>query len=263
MPTAGVDLNGAGRTFQRPGDAFQRPEYNFHRPSVLSIRRSAVFNAGSTISIGRRGSAFTAVRNALIVSLASACFLLTACNKMDERKRAAVAQPAVTATPIPTIDTAITAVLRDSATVANLASADTSGGRYEALDSLSAVEVAIIEQLLRQCIVEYNQQAAQQRGLDSQAYAAALGKRYDRSSGQPASWGDQYVIRLADYKRQLVPFVNSRGEKEVYVNCCCDDTTSYWRKRLVDVLDGGSCYFQVRVNLTSQRYFDLSVNGNG
>lgn len=64
------------------------------------------------------------------------------------------------------------------------------------------------------------------------------------------------------YKKQLIAVVNSRGEKEVWVNCFCDDFSSHWKTELLIVHDGGSCYFDFTINLKSLRYYDLSVNGS-
>ena len=72
-------------------------------------------------------------------------------------------------------------------------------------------------------------------------------------------------INLENYKRQYVPFIDSKGEKKVYVNCfCLPDTQGefdYWRQSLVQVMDGGSCFFQVTINLTNNTYEQLYTNG--
>lgn len=63
------------------------------------------------------------------------------------------------------------------------------------------------------------------------------------------------------YKKQLVAVVNSQGEKEVWVNCFCDDFSKPWRNEILSVDDGGSCYFSFKINLKSRKYYDFSVNG--
>lgn len=70
------------------------------------------------------------------------------------------------------------------------------------------------------------------------------------------------IAALNGYKRQFVPVVNARGEKEVWVNCFCSKPNSeQWREEIVVVDDGGSCYFNVKINLTTQSSYDLAVNG--
>jgi hypothetical protein len=71
-------------------------------------------------------------------------------------------------------------------------------------------------------------------------------------------------LDLEKYKRQYVVYINLKGEKEVYVNCFCSGNNnefSYWKKHLVEVLDGGECFFNVTVNLTTHKYGFLYING--
>jgi len=72
-------------------------------------------------------------------------------------------------------------------------------------------------------------------------------------------------IDLKKYKRQYIPFVNSKGEKKVYINCFCksDWGVANWKKSLVRVYDGGSCFFQVIINLTTFEYENFGTNGYG
>jgi hypothetical protein len=74
---------------------------------------------------------------------------------------------------------------------------------------------------------------------------------------------DDYKINLKDrdYKKQLVAVTNSKGEKEVWVNCFCDDWDKAWRTQIVMVHDGGPCYFNFKINLTRKKVYDLMVNG--
>ncbi len=68
---------------------------------------------------------------------------------------------------------------------------------------------------------------------------------------------------LSKYKRQLVPYLNAKGEKEVWVNCFCSDFGQDWRKEIIQVDDGGRCFFNLRINLMTKKGFDLRVNGQG
>ena len=98
--------------------------------------------------------------------------------------------------------------------------------------SLSAAEVETIEVLLGEVVLQYNKGAK-----------------------------DQYQIKpLERYKRQLVPVMNQRGEKEVWVNCFCGSWDN-WQQQLVMVDGGGSCFFNVKMNLTEKKTYDLMVNG--
>jgi len=71
-----------------------------------------------------------------------------------------------------------------------------------------------------------------------------------------------YVGNPRKYYKQFIAVVNLKGEKEVWVNCLCDiDNISYFKKDIVLVLDGGSCYFNLKINLTKNTVYDLMING--
>jgi hypothetical protein len=69
-------------------------------------------------------------------------------------------------------------------------------------------------------------------------------------------------IDLLKYGRQYVPYINSKGQKEVWVNCFCDhwQHDEAWKKNIVWVMDGGSCYFSLKINFAENRYYHFSVN---
>lgn len=72
-------------------------------------------------------------------------------------------------------------------------------------------------------------------------------------------------IDLQKYKIQYVPFINPKGVKKVYVNCFCISTGefNYWKESLVEVDDGGSCFFNFMINLTELSFEQLVTNGFG
>jgi hypothetical protein len=64
------------------------------------------------------------------------------------------------------------------------------------------------------------------------------------------------------YQKQLIFVTNARGERIVWVNCFCGPwPTDYWKTQIVAVDDGGNCFFNFKVNLTTHTYFELMVNG--
>lgn len=74
-------------------------------------------------------------------------------------------------------------------------------------------------------------------------------------------------IDLGKYRIQYVPFINSKGEKKVYVNAFCSYYGNFnstgWKKYLVSVDDGGSCFFHLTINLTKDIYEEFYTNGYG
>lgn len=78
------------------------------------------------------------------------------------------------------------------------------------------------------------------------------------------SENDFKINNLSSYKRQYIAVINSSGETEVWINCFCDYYDSDfldWKKYIVFIRDGGNCFFNVKVNLTTTQYYDLRVNG--
>ncbi len=68
-------------------------------------------------------------------------------------------------------------------------------------------------------------------------------------------------INLRNYKRQYIAVTNAKGEKEVWVNCFCEIENDNWKKEIEVVFDGGDCYFDLKINLSTKKYYDLMVNG--
>lgn len=65
------------------------------------------------------------------------------------------------------------------------------------------------------------------------------------------------------YKRQYVAVVNKKGDKIVWVNCLCQTHNDNWKTSVILVDDGGNCYFNLKINLTKEKCYDLIVNGLG
>ncbi len=68
------------------------------------------------------------------------------------------------------------------------------------------------------------------------------------------------------YYRQYLGYIDKRGRKILYVNCFWKDKENQfpgWKRKYVKVLDGGSYYWQINVNLKKKKCFDYSVNGYG
>jgi len=72
------------------------------------------------------------------------------------------------------------------------------------------------------------------------------------------------IKALSEYNRQYVPVINAQGEKEVYVNCFrsrYERNFEGWKSNLLMIMDGGSNFFNVTINLTRLTYYNLNVNG--
>jgi hypothetical protein len=103
---------------------------------------------------------------------------------------------------------------------------------------LTQSDISEVEQLYNKSIDDYNSKVKE---ADKKHFAIDLTK-----------W---------KYKRQYVCVVNKDGQKEVYINCFCDTLGDDWKKSLMQVDDGGNCFFNFKINLTTKKYYDFFVNG--
>ena len=80
---------------------------------------------------------------------------------------------------------------------------------------------------------------------------------------------DHSVENVFEYGRQYWGLTR-KGRKLIYVNAFCnpDDFTPRldwsfdWRKNIVRVRDGGSCYFQAYYDPIDKTFIELNFNGN-
>jgi len=115
--------------------------------------------------------------------------------------------------------------------------------------ALTNEDLKNIELILTRCINEYNPK----QEIEFQE----ISKKYPDYEFDKI----HFVIDMARYKRQYIATINAKGEKEVWVNCFCGFSHNYWRKSPVFVMDGGNCYFNLIINLSTGEYYDMMVNG--
>jgi hypothetical protein len=70
-----------------------------------------------------------------------------------------------------------------------------------------------------------------------------------------------FTIDLKRYKRQYTAVTNKKGEIEIWINCFCETFGRDWKTNQILVKDGGNCYFNVKINLTTGKYYDFMING--
>jgi len=106
-----------------------------------------------------------------------------------------------------------------------------------------------IEDVLRKCINDYN--------LDQERQFNEINKKHPEYKLDK----ENFVIDLARYKRQYIATINSKGEKEIWVNCFCNTHDKNWKRQRIVVRDGGNCYFNLKINLATEQYYEFMVNG--
>ena len=113
---------------------------------------------------------------------------------------------------------------------------------------LNSQELAVIEQVLEELIEEVN-------SMQSLPYDSLINTKpeYYIESGKELTLDDKY--------RQYVPVLNKVGEKEVWVNLFCEADEG-WKSGSVHVDDGGSCFFNVIINVDQKSHRNLMINGD-
>lgn len=99
---------------------------------------------------------------------------------------------------------------------------------------LSYVEIEKAEALIKKAISEYNA---------------------DRKAGL-------MIKDFSKYRHQLVPIMNRREEKEIWVNSLCTEQPR-WNRKVITVKDGGNCFFNLYLNLDKNSFENFYVNGDG
>ena len=115
---------------------------------------------------------------------------------------------------------------------------------------LNTQELIEIEQVLDGAITKHN---AKQK--------ETVLKHNQNKLNTPITTTD-YELQLKKYKRQYIAVINRKGEKEVFVNLFCDASNwEFWPTKLVQIEDGGNCYFNLKVNMQTMSN-QLEVNYN-
>ncbi len=70
------------------------------------------------------------------------------------------------------------------------------------------------------------------------------------------------TIDLRYYKRQYVPQLNEKGEKEIAVYGLCATSGELWKQGIIITHDGGKCYFYVIINLDNNTHTALKIHGS-
>jgi hypothetical protein len=115
---------------------------------------------------------------------------------------------------------------------------------------LSSEDLDKIETILLQQVSNYNRE-------EEEKFREYLKENPGRESDKKL-----FLIRIADYKRQLVAGMNPKGELVVWVNCFCSRHFEDWKNRIIIVEDGGKCFFNLTINLSKENCEGFYVNGS-
>jgi len=115
---------------------------------------------------------------------------------------------------------------------------------------LTKNDLAIVDQQVKIAVNDYNKERDKYRQKVKIEDPTSTRKRED------------YLIDMKNYKRQYVAYLNTKKQKEVWVNCFCSNPDNdEWKSEIVEVRDGGNCYFNLKVNIKQKSYYEFIVNG--
>lgn len=115
---------------------------------------------------------------------------------------------------------------------------------------LNSEDLYQIEKILTDFLIKYNH--------DLRVQFEDKANKYPNKSFNLSN----FIIDLNKFKRQYIPVINDKGEKEVWINCFCGQWGANGRTEIFEVEDGGNCYFNLKINLTTAFIYDFIVNGD-
>jgi hypothetical protein len=96
-------------------------------------------------------------------------------------------------------------------------------------------------------------------GDDVRRAEAALPNFFESLSAR----GPSFITKKLDtYHRQYTGFATQDGAKKIHMNFFCGAPPATWKKELVRVRGGGSCYFNLDFDLASGNFENLVINGD-
>lgn len=99
---------------------------------------------------------------------------------------------------------------------------------------------------------------------DIQAAECLLADRVAQWNAFESYSKDLTIHDTRDYYRQYCALQNAAGHRLLYLNAFCGTWhLSRWKAQWIMVEDGGTCYFQSLIDLTSRKVLMFSVNGVG
>ncbi|GAB2953022.1 hypothetical protein GCM10027048_17760 [Hymenobacter coalescens] len=134
----------------------------------------------------------------------------------------------------------------DSAGIAYYKAEGRISGTYE----VTLADIARAEAVLRRVVARYNEQA------DRNQFAS-----YDFGFGKAIGRRNRRRIELGGYYRQYQGAYSPDGHRLLTIHGMCYPEYG-WRKEVIEVQDGGNCYFSLEADLTDPARTDLlGVNG--
>lgn len=75
---------------------------------------------------------------------------------------------------------------------------------------------------------------------------------------------EEFIIKSSNYNRQYIAVTNKKGEREVLVNLFRSDAPGLkdlnWKTTIVWAYGGGTLFFNFKINLTTNKYYEVWFN---
>jgi len=121
---------------------------------------------------------------------------------------------------------------------------------------LSQKEIKEVEKLFFKAVSKYNFETS--RNIDS------IFK--DKNENKVVKRERLVDLKNNFYFKQLFPVINKNGEKIVWINCFSADLNNLENTPkyiLVDIADGENMYFNLYINLTTNKFYGMRINAGG
>ncbi len=71
--------------------------------------------------------------------------------------------------------------------------------------------------------------------------------------------------KFKKFVQQYGVYNTTKNTRVVYINCVCSKTMfgSDWKKEVIDVMDGGQCFYHIAVDLTNKKILAIWHNTSG
>lgn len=137
-------------------------------------------------------------------------------------------------------------ILKDQSTISDLITTNKILPQSSTTTELSEAELDLVKKSSQDYIKDFNR-------VISEGF---------RKQGEKKKYARMHQIRnMSNYKIQYVPYLNKKGEKEIWINGFCNDFDEDWRRKIIHVFDDGNCYSTIRLNLTTGERLGTGTNG--
>ena len=110
--------------------------------------------------------------------------------------------------------------------------------------NLTNDEIVVADTLLQKFIGEYNKEQTRQ---------------YNSFTPEQQKGHILLLLDLNKFRRQYVPVINQSGDKEIWVNCFCNNMGKDWKREVIKSSGERMCNFKIMLNLTQSKSYNFRL----